>query len=120
VAWFKGDDEAHSRPAENRAWRASHASIGLHYLASSWVAYHLTDGVVDAFFVEEKLPDPAERQEAVDALVREGLWRPRKAGGWEIVDWLKNNPSGKQVKDRRAKRAAAGKAGADARWQHGS
>lgn len=119
MPWFKGDDKAHGAPPENRAWMACRASLGLHYLASSYAADYMTDGLVDETFVAQKLPDEAERREATDALLEAGLWAAR-AGGYEIVGWLQRNPSRADTDARRAKRAAAGKAGANARWNGGS
>jgi hypothetical protein len=92
MSWAKLDDQFHSHPKARAAWKAHPRALGLHVLAMSYCAGHLTDGFVDDAFIEEKLPDKRERAQTVEALVRADLWAARPHG-WQINDWLDYNPS---------------------------
>lgn len=92
MTWSKIDDQLHSHPKVQRAWRSNRASLGLHLLALSHSGAYLTDGHVSHEFVEAQLPTAAQRRRAVDALVNAGLWEPN-GSGWLIHDFLDCNPS---------------------------
>lgn len=112
MTWAKIDDQFHSHRKAKRAWRAHPRALGLHMLAVSYCAGHLTDGLVDDEFVEEKMPNAKERKQTTDALVKVGLWH-REPDGWRIHDWLDYNPSRDVVLDRRrrdSERKARGRA----------
>jgi hypothetical protein len=100
MTWAKIDDQFHGHRKAKRAWKGHARALGLHLLAISYCAGHLTDGLVDDEFVEEKLPGGRERGQVTQALVDAGLWR-RVGDGWEINDWLEYNPSREEVVDRR-------------------
>jgi hypothetical protein len=100
VSWAKLDDQFHAHRKAKRAWKGHPRALGLHLLAISYCAGHLTDGFVDDEFVEEKIPAQRERSAVTDALVDAGLWA-REGEGWQINDWLDFNPSRDEVLDRR-------------------
>lgn len=105
MTWAKLDDRFHQHWKIRQAWRADHASIGLHVMAITYCAGAETDGFVDTGFVEEKLPNTRERTKAVRALVEAGMWRELD-NGWVIHDYLDFHPSRAGLTDRRAKEAA--------------
>jgi hypothetical protein len=112
VTWAKLDDQFHAHRKAKRAWRAEHGALGLHLLAMSYCAGHLTDGLVDDEFVEEKLPNTKTRDKLTTALVNAELW-VREPDGWRINDWLDYNPSRADTLSRRRKdsdRKARGRA----------
>lgn len=100
MTWVKLDDSFHSHPKPRMAWGLSPASIGLHAFALSYAGNYETNGAVPAWFVESVIPDAAERQSALDALVTSGLWQ-RVGEGFEIHDFLEFNPSKEQLADKR-------------------
>lgn len=105
MSWAKVDDQLHGHRKAKLAWKYHPRALGLHLLALSYCAGHLTDGFVDLEFVEEKLPAGRERENVTAALVNAGLWVPEN-GGWRINDWLDYNPSRAEVLDKRAKDSA--------------
>lgn len=104
MSWAKLDDQFHAHRKAKKAWRGHPRALGLHLLAISYCAGHLTDGFVDDEFVEEKLPAPRERAAVTSALEDAGLWA-REGEGWRINDWLDFNPSRDEVLDRRRRDA---------------
>lgn len=74
---------------------------------------HETEGHI-AFGVPEILT-PTKTKVRVRSLVAAGLW-VEVEGGWVIHDFLEWNRSNEQMAELRAKKAAAGKKGAAARW----
>jgi hypothetical protein len=100
VSWAKLDDQFHGHRKAKKAWKAHPRALGLHLLAISYCAGHLTDGLVDCEFVEEKIPAGRERAAVVTALVDAGLWAV-EGDDWRINDWLDYNPSRQEVLDRR-------------------
>lgn len=104
MTWAKVDDRFHSHRKIKRAWRIERGALGLHVMAISYCADHLTDGLVDDEFVEEKLPDEGERMLTTGTLVKCDLW-VRVHDGWQINDWLEYNPSREDVLDRRRRDA---------------
>lgn len=119
MPWAKLDDRFHENRKVRRLWRSQPAAVGLHVLAITYCAGNLTDGIVDAEFVEERVPDGRRRKAMTDALVASNLWRTCNEG-WSINDYTEFNPSRKEVQTRRAVRAEAGKKGATARWGDGT
>lgn len=104
MAWAKLDDRFHAHPKVRRAWR-NRTAVGLHAMALSWVAQYEEDGRVSVEWVEDQLPEEAERASAVSALVDAGLWEPN-GSGWLIHDYLEYNPSKEQAAAKRAADAA--------------
>lgn len=103
MTWARIDDQLHGHRKIKRAWK-TRGALGLHLMALSYCAGHLTDGYVDEEFVEEKLPSKAERVKLVGALIEAGLWIAVE-GGWRINDFLDYNPSRADVEERRRKEA---------------
>lgn len=121
MTWGKVDDQFHAHRKTKVAWKACRASLGLHLMALSYCAGHLTDGLVDHEFVEEKLPVARERKQATEALVSAGLWVPEN-DGWRINDWLEYNPSRADViakRERDSARKSRGGAGDSKRSPNG-
>lgn len=77
-----------------------------------WSSQHRTDGVLPAAVLHTL---DANRRDA-RALTDAGLWLPTEnGGGWRIHDFADFQPVNGDLS---AKRAAAGRAGARARWGH--
>lgn len=89
--------------------------IALFWLAISWCNDQLTDGRVPASTVRMLGGDVDE----ADELVRVGLWEG-DGQAYRVHDFLDFNKSRQQVEADRAQRAAAGAAGAKARWNGAS
>lgn len=104
MSWAKLDDQFHGHRKAMKAWRGHPRALGLHMLAMSYCAGHLTDGFVDDEFTEEKIPNARERHQATDALVAADLWA-REDDGWRINDWLDYNPSRADTLEKRQKEA---------------
>lgn len=109
MPWYKVDDNLHSHP---KARRAGLAAMGLWSLAGSHCMHYLTDGVVEAWFVES-WPDGTQ---LAARLVKVGLW-DEHADGWVFHDWDEYQPTAAQVK---AERAATRERVAKHRKQHRS
>lgn len=120
MAWFKVDDGFHhsakvlSIPRDIRA-----EALGAWIIAGTWAADNMTDG----FIPIGVLNDWPVSVEAVSALVDAGLWEIRDAG-FAFHDWCEYQPTREQLEMKReethAKKVAAGKAGAEARWHSDS
>lgn len=102
MGWVKIDDQLHGHPKVSAAWQTSHAAVGLHLLALSYCSSYLTDGLVPASFVTEKMPEKKVRDRAVPALTDSGMWEAVD-GGWLIHGYLDYNPSRAEVEARRLK-----------------
>lgn len=100
MTWAKLDDKFHSHPKVRRAWNESRASIGLHAFALAYAGQYETDGAIPGWFVEGVIPDERDRQCAVDALTRAGMWEV-VGDGFLIHDYLDFNPSKKELADKR-------------------
>jgi hypothetical protein len=113
--WARFDDRFHENRKIKRAWRRCPSSIGLHVMAITYSAGHLTDGFVDVDFVEDRMPAKRARQRAVEVLVDVGLWSPCDEG-WSIHDFAEFNETKADIEERRDKKSRAGKIGAAKRW----
>lgn len=109
IPWFKVDDKLHSHP---KARRAGLAAMGLWSLAGSHCMDYLTDGVVEAWFVEA-WPDGVT---LAARLVRVGLW-DEHPDGYVFHDWGEFQPTADSVRETRSARSEAGRKGAQKRWQ---
>lgn len=85
MPWFKVDDKLHSHP---KARRAGLEAMGLWSLAGSHCMDYLTDGVVEAWFVEAW---PRGTKLAAQ-LVKVGLWDVHPEG-WRFHDWDEFQPT---------------------------
>lgn len=110
MPWVKLDDSLHGHP---KAAKAGLEALGLHMLAMSHCGAYSQNGHVAPEFVREKAGARAAKLTA--RLVDCGLWETN-GNGWVIHDWSEFNPSPEQIEAERAKRSAAGKAAAEARW----
>lgn len=115
MAWARLDDRFHDNRKIKRVWRRQPTAVGLHVMAITYCAGHLTDGLVDLDFVEDRIPNAKQRERVVSALVDAGLWHP--AGeGWQINDFAEFNVTRERAESKHNARVEAGKKGAVARW----
>lgn len=105
MTWARLDDRFWSNRKVRASWKQCRASIGLHVMAITYCAMHETDGVIDGDFIEALMPKPAERQQAIDALLDTGLWHSGVDDFYCINDYLEFNPSRHQVAERRQRDA---------------
>ncbi len=123
------DDKFHSNA---KVYAAGNAGAGLYARALSYCADHLTDGFVPAAWVRS-IGTPA----LIKKLETVRLWQRVSSGdsfqtlnragvehrvniiesGFWIPDYLWDNPSRADVKNKRKKKADAGRKGAEKRWQ---
>jgi hypothetical protein len=116
MAWFKVDDGFYSsRKVLSIPRSRRFAALGLWTACGSWTMKELTDGYVPRYIVEEMGGTESE----VNDLIAAKLWIEREDGYkfWDFTDWQR---SAVQVKaDRKTtseRRSAAGKKGAQTRW----
>ena len=108
MSWAKLDDGFFRHPKARAAGKDGRA---LFIAGLCWAASHLTDGFIaetDLGLIAaeaEVRPAPTARR-----LVEVGLWEPVD-GGWVIHDYLDYNPSAEAVREKRRKRAEAGRKG---------
>lgn len=108
MSWAKLDDGFFRHPKARAAGKDGRA---LFVAGLCWAASHLTDGFIaetDLGLIAaeaEVRPAPTARR-----LVEVGLWEPVD-GGWAIHDYLDYNPSAEAVREKRRKRAEAGRKG---------
>lgn len=96
MAWFRLDDNFHSHP---KVLSAGNAAVGLWVRCCTYSAQHLLNGKVPEHIA--LLYGSAElAQEVTDA----GLWQ-RVEGGYKVRDFLRYNPSKKQVEKERKEAA---------------
>ncbi|MGW7248845.1 hypothetical protein [Streptomyces decoyicus] len=108
MPWFNVDDSAHSHP---KMIKAGNAAVGLWMRCGSYVAQHLTDGIVPGLLAEMYGTAPQ-----IKKLMAVGLWHaighdclscPQPpAGDYYMHDYTRNgNPLRAEVEQRRAKAA---------------
>src|SRR6266550_1303916 len=113
MTWAALDDNTHDDP---RMTALSHAAFRLYWVATSYAAKWLTDGLLKQHQLEHVAA--ANRLRKLPVLTNElTTWGLMKRTGelWEIVDWLERNPSAAEVKERREKTQASKVAGGKAR-----
>lgn len=106
MAWGKLDDSLDNHP---KARRAGLEALGLWTRSISHAAGYLTDGAIDAGWLEERAGKRAGK--LGELLIVAGLWEPVD-DGFVIHDYLDYNPSREEVLRKRAtesKRKADGK-----------
>lgn len=130
MPWARLDDRFHDNRKIRALWKRSPGAVGLHVMAITYCSSHLTDGVIDEHFVEDRVPDGRTRRHMIAALVDLNLWHTLvvpdsypgcigTASGWILNDYLDYNPTRTEVVSRREKRSNAGKLGASAKWGNG-
>lgn len=118
--WFRVCDTLYDHP---KFYDASDAAVALWVRAGSWCMRNLTDGRVPAGMVAR-----LGSEEAAAELVKRGLWRRVRGGGYRFHDWAQYQPTRAQVEaDRKSarlrqerwrNRQAAGQTGAPVRpWR---
>lgn len=105
MTWAKIDDRLHAHP---KVAGAGLEAMGLWVLGLSHCSAYLTDG----FISEQTLKQLAGKrgQSLAKLLVNSGLW-DEETGGWRYHDYLVLNPSAEQIKQERARKTEAGRAG---------
>lgn len=113
--WAKVDDKfpRHRRIRELR--RDSNAKW-LHVTAICHCCEHLTDGLIDEISLDQVISDSDIARptalRCVPKLEAAGLWiRHEGRGAWLIRDFLDYNPTAHEVREKREKRASAGRLG---------
>lgn len=110
MGWLSLDDNfAEHRKVES----LSDAAFRLHVAGMCMTARMQDDGVIYAAKVTRLVP--RFRKTALQELIDRGLWIPHP-DGYEIHDFLDWNLSRAQIEERRERKRAAGKKGADSRW----
>ena len=69
MAWVKLDDRYAATRKIKKAWRRDRASVGLHVQAMAESALQETDGLVELDWLEEMLPDEAEREATLKVML---------------------------------------------------
>lgn len=113
MSWAKFDDRYDDNRKVRRAWRRNRGAVGLHAMAITYSARHETDGLIDEDWIEDKLPDAAERESVLDVLLEAGLFEPAGEGLYSVHDYLDFNAPHAELADRRradAERKAAARA----------
>lgn len=125
MSWVKSDDRLDDTKKIKRAWRKHRATVGLHAMSKTYSARHETDGLIDLDWIEEKLPDDAERNEVLAVMLVETLYEELPAGetkrisvrgmritygpcvevSYIVHDYLEFNEAKCEAEDRRAKDA---------------
>lgn len=113
MTWGKVDDRLHRH---RKARQAKLEAMGLWVLALSFCADNLTDGVI----LDDEVASLCDGRRAVasklaDRLVTVGLWH-RVDGGYLFHDWAQYQPTRASVQAERARKAEAGRRGAESRW----
>lgn len=111
MPWFKVDDGFWSHP---KVVELTDSAVALWVRAGSYAALHLTNGRITSGAIRML----GSAKETADELVTAELWEQVDARTWQFKDWFDYQPTAEEVADRRAKRSAAGRKGAEARW-HG-
>jgi hypothetical protein len=131
MAWVRLDDKYPDHPKVRAAGAIAEL---VHVRAMCYAMRHLTDGVIPESVIPSLLvglehigiatggvPGMFEvGKEALEidwpeALVRAGLWHPRR-GGYLLHDFLDYNPSKKEVLEKRKQQSDGGRLGATRRW----
>lgn len=110
--WFKVDD---GLAFHAKTVAAGNEAMGLWVRAGSWCGSQLNDGFVPDYMAALMASAMPGANATADALVTVGLW-DRVDSGYKFHDWEQFQPSGEKAQKVKAKRAEAGRKGAEARW----
>lgn len=111
MPWVKLDDAFYRN---RKVRKVGLEATGLHARALSYAGENL-DAHIDTAWVEEVGGKNAQKLAA--RLVEEGLWE-QNGNGWVIHDFHEFNPTLEEYEAEAAKRSAAGKRAASARWSN--
>lgn len=119
MTWSKFDDRYDDNRKVKKAWRLEPATVGIHAMAITYSSRHETDGWIDLDWLIEKLPNPKVRERTIKTLIDEGLLETPDGERFQVHDYLKFNPSARDLADKRhkdaeRKRIAAEKRAAEA------
>jgi len=104
VSWFRLDDKSWSHP---KIVEAGNAAWGALCRMGAYASDHLTDGVIPS-----SIAQLIATVEETERLVATGILIRREDGAYEIHDYLRYNPRGRDVRKLREERAKAGARGA--------
>jgi len=118
MAWARIDDKFLDNPKVRKAGKeATYLYVsGLVYSSNQLTEGYISDEALGLVAYKGFIKN--ERTHAA-TLVECELW-DRIEGGYQIHDYLEYNPTKEQIEEARAKKAAAGSKGAQARWQNDS
>lgn len=105
MPWFQVDDQL---PVHRKVIAAGNAPMGLWVRAGSWCQQNLTGG-----FVPTSIAKTLGTVGQAKALVSAGLWHAVE-GGYHFHDWDEHQMSVEEIKERKRKRADAGRKGGQA------
>lgn len=111
MVWIRIDDQIAHHP---KFIAAGPVASWLWVCGNGYCNKYLTDGFIPTTAVRT-LGGVTNAPKWADRLADVGLW-DRVDGGYRVHDFHDFNPSAADIKAKRATRAAAGKAGAAARW----
>jgi hypothetical protein len=119
VTWFRVDDKFHGHPKVKGLKAKDPLSLWL--LCGSYCSDHpKLKGRVPRHVAADFAGSEASAVRLAAALVARGLWE-NVDGGWTFHDWDQYQPTADETEQRRvelsAKRSAAGRLGAERRWQ---
>ena len=120
MAWFKVDDGFYTSQKVMRIPRSiRNEAVGAWILIGTWSADKMTDGLIPDWVIA----DFDVSLEVIDALFDAGLWLATD-DGIQYHDWAEYQPTKAQLEAKReethAKKVAAGRKGAEARWHKDS
>src|SRR5258708_5834180 len=100
MSWVRLDDGFADHP---KVVGIGPAALAVHVWGLCYCARHLTDGFVpiDSLAGCSLVTTKAERERAVERLIRAKLWK-RSRGGFRIHDYLEFNPAAEKVMKERA------------------
>lgn len=109
MSYVRVDDRFDDHRKIKRAWKLCRAAVGLYVMATTYTSRHMLDGLVDADWLEERIPDESERDEAVATLLEVGLFDLQSGGNYAVHDYLHYNRSRAEREAISGKRRRAGK-----------
>lgn len=116
MSWLKIDDGFVENP---KVAELSDRAFRLHMAALCYCARNLTDGLLTVRAVKAMCALTGSFRRHVVELRDAGLWIPLN-DEWTIKDYLLYNPDAVSAKAVKDARSAAGKRGADKRWNGGN
>jgi hypothetical protein len=110
MAWFKCDD---TLAFNAKVLQAGNEAIGLWLRAGTWCASQMSDGVIPRHVVVALSTGEANAEALASRLLEAKLWDrfDESSNSYIFHDWLDYQPSASEARERRKKRAEAGRKG---------
>jgi hypothetical protein len=100
MPYAKFDDRYDDHRKIKRAWRRAPAAVGMHAMAITYCNRHITDGLIDDDWVQEKLElmhgNATQRAKVLDTLLDAGLFERVDSSTFLVHDFLDWNMSREQ------------------------